>query len=99
MKSTTTRKSRNTIKRDYVKLWLRSFHFIWDNRNHWIVFGLRTKSRSRYFYHSLGPFNVIGCVANVKKNSPWDLWLRCRWGDRETPRFTGFIYAMLGRLW
>ena len=85
------------VHRDYVKCWAGPWHFIWDNRNQWIVLGLRTGPLKEYRYKKFGPFNLV--VSNRKAGdfSQWDIWLRFRWGGGKDGG--GFRDAMLGRLW
>lgn len=98
---TPSRKRHNIIKRDYLKVWWRNHHFIWDNRNKWVVVGHRTKRQLLYRYHYFGPFNIIVSRCSVNLNAETDIWLRLRWGSRgvEGEAKTGLGAAMTGRLW
>jgi len=75
----------NTFARDYVKIWWKRFHFIFDNRNRWIVLGFRTTSAKRYIYKQLGPLNLIVSGTSVRPgDKEWDVWFRLFYGRQRS---------------
>lgn len=76
------RKRPNTVRRTYMKLWWRRFHFIWDHRNRWVVLGVRTLRKLPYIYRRLGPLNLIVCAVKAD-GIERDIWLRFFYGTRK----------------
>lgn len=66
----------------YRKIWLgRGWHFIFDPRNKWVVFGKRSKTSGKYQYRRFLWFAYIAACARVDRPG-YERQLRLMWGHR-----------------